>query len=131
MSGVTAVLAALGGVAGGYSGTPATVTWGDINAFDGGSNAMQTLSGITGSMLVSATITGGGSLFYTLNGTTAFYSGAFLWPEGQTLSWGVNSAGGTVSGTVTVTNAIAGATLSTFTYTIKADPGSNRGGPDL
>ncbi|MBV8683780.1 MAG: hypothetical protein JO111_12975 [Caulobacteraceae bacterium] len=118
-----AVLALTGGVAGttgGYSGSPGAVSWGNINAFDGGTNNNQTLTGVTGSMLVSASITGAGGLFYVLNGGAGqFYTGPFLWPEGQTLCWGVNTSGGNVAGTVTVENDTAGTTLASFTYSVK------------
>jgi hypothetical protein len=106
----------------GYSGTPGAIGWGDINAVSGGSTNTVTLSGVTGSMSVSATMTGGATLYYTLNGVNAPYAGPFAWPEGQSLIWYVIGAG---AGTITVTNASAGTTLSSFTYNIAAPTGRN------
>jgi hypothetical protein len=127
MSGaLMAVMAAEGGA--NYSGTPGTISWANINAVSGGSTNLVTLSGITGAMSVSAGITGGSALYYTLNGVNQLYSGAFSWPEGESLLWYVIGAG---SGTVTVTNASAGATLSTFTYVITSPTGMRDGGGDL
>jgi hypothetical protein len=118
--------AAAGASEGGYSGTPGAIAWGNIATVDGGSNNNQTLTGITGAMLVSASITGAGQLFYTLNGGAGtFYAGPFLWPAGQTLSWGVTTGGTNVAGTVTVENADASTTLSTFTYSVRVSNSGN------
>jgi hypothetical protein len=126
MTGVIAALAASGGAGGGYTGTPGTVSWAHIFGLDSGANAPQTMSGITGAMKITASLTGAGILGYDLNGVSAYYAGAFLWPEGQTLSWSIDNGGSTtVSGTVTVTNATAGTTLATFTYTVRADSGGD------
>ncbi|HEY2051207.1 MAG TPA: hypothetical protein VGH03_17850 [Caulobacteraceae bacterium] len=112
MTGVVMGAAAAGGPTG-FSGTPGTIAWGNINAVSGGATNLVTLSGITGAITVSAAITGGAALSYTLNGVNRPYSGAFQWPEGQALGWTVIGPG---TGTVTVTS--EGSTLDSFTYLI-------------
>jgi hypothetical protein len=125
------VMALLGAESGaGYAGTPGTVAWANINAVSGGSTNQVTLSGVTGAMSVSATNSGPSTLYYTLGDVSQAYSGAFSWPEGQTLLWYVIGGG---SGTVTVTNASAGVELSAFTYVITEPTGVRGagGGGDL
>jgi hypothetical protein len=91
------------------------VIWTNIYATSGGSTNYETLSGVTGSITVSAANSGGSSLGYTLNGVNYPYSGAFAWPEGQSLGWYVIGPG---SGTITVTYN-GGTALASFTYTIR------------
>jgi hypothetical protein len=114
MTGAVMAAATLGASVG-YSGSPGTIAWGNINAVSGGATGSVTLTGITGAMSVSATNSGPSQLFYTLNGVNKAYAGPFSWPEGQALIWSVIGAG---SGTITVTNASAGGTLNSFTYVI-------------
>jgi hypothetical protein len=128
VTGVVMGAAAASGPAG-YSGSPGSISWANINAISGGSTNTQTLSGVTGSMSVSAAITGGGLLIVNLGGASPFYyAGQFEWAEGQTLSWTITSPGGTVSGTVTVENATAGTVLDSFTYIVKLPTGGGGGG---
>ena len=125
MTGALAALASVGGVGGGgggggYTGSPAAVTWANISGVNDGSNGVQTMSGIIGSVPVTVSSTGSGTLLYTLNGVTSPYTGGFNWPNGQTLSWSIqNNTVLTVSGTITVTNAQAASTMATFTYSVK------------
>jgi len=112
-----AVLSLAGaGTPGGGSGTPGAISWSNISSLAGGSTNSQTLSGITGSLTISAAITGDSTLGYTLNGVNRLYSGAFAWPDGQTLSWYLIGPG---TGTVTVSDAAG--VLDAFTYSIR-DP---------
>ncbi len=113
-------MALAGGGVTGYSGTPGTIAWGNINSVSGGATNQVTLSGVTGSMSVSAAITGGGVLYYVLGDVNAPYAGPFSWPEGQTLLWYIIGAG---SGTVTVTNASTDTQLESFTYVITPPTG--------
>jgi hypothetical protein len=108
-----------GGAASGSSGTAGAVSWANIFGLESGANAPQTLSGITGSITVSAAITGEGILGYILAGVWSAYTGAFVWPEGEALSWSVQTDGSTVSGSITVTNATDMTTLDTFTYFVR------------
>ena len=112
MSGAVAATAGLGAVGSG-SGTPGDIVWSDIFAQSGGSTNLETLSGITGALSVSATNTGRSQLGYTLNGASFTYAGPFAWPNGQTLGWYVIGFG---AGTITV-DGPAGE-LASFTYTI-------------
>ena len=113
MSGAVLCLAGAGAAAGGGSGTPGAVLWSNIYAASGGSTNLETLSGITGSLSITATNSGGSTLYYTLNGVNKAYAGAFAWPNGQALGWYVIGPG---SGTVAVS--YSGTALASFTYTI-------------
>jgi hypothetical protein len=101
------------GSPGGGTGTPGTIDWGNIYAQSGGATNEQTLSGITGSLTISATNSGDSTLYYTLNGVSSLYTGAFPWPNGQALSWYVIGPG---VGTVSVSGP-SGA-LASFSYNI-------------
>ena len=115
MSGAVLALAAAA-TSGGGSGTPGAIAWGNISSLAGGATNSQTLSGITGSLTISAAITGGSTLGYTLNGVNQLYTGAFAWPNGQALSWYLIGPG---TGTVTVSSAAR--VLDSFSYSIR-DP---------
>jgi hypothetical protein len=119
---MTGAVMALAGAEGGagYAGSPGTIAWSNIYAISGGSTDSVTLSGVTGAMSVSAANSGTSALHYTLNGVSQAYTGAFSWPEGQSLLWYVIGPG---SGTITVTNASAGGTLASFNYLINAPTG--------
>ncbi|HWE98691.1 MAG TPA: hypothetical protein VG248_02740 [Caulobacteraceae bacterium] len=126
MTGSLAALVGSKGSGAGYTGSPGAVTWANISGFNSGSNGVQTMSGITGSMSVTITNSGLGTVYYTLAGVTKPYAGAFAWANGQTLSWTiVNGGTSTEAGTITVTNATASTTLATFTYSVKYTAGSN------
>lgn len=128
MTGVVMGAAAAAGGVTGYSGTPGAITWANINAISGGSTNAETLSGVTGSMSVSASITGAGLLIVNLGGASPFYyAGPFVWAEGQSLSWTVTSPGATASGAVTVENTSAGQSLGSFTYVVRAPSGGGGG----
>lgn len=122
MTGVVMGAAAAGGPTG-YSGTPGSISWGNISAVSGGSTGAVTLSGVTGALTVSAANSGPSQLYYTLGDVNALYAGPFQWPAGQALLWYVVGAG---SGTVTATNASNGEVLDSFTYMIV--PPSRSGG---
>jgi hypothetical protein len=118
-----AVLAGLaGGVApGGGTITPAAVSWTNIYDTDIGSTNVQTLSGFTAPISVTATRTGMGKIYYSLNGGYALYTGAFTVNHGDTLAWTMTTLGvgtGNVSGVLTVTNATASTTLQAISYTV-------------
>ncbi len=113
MSGAVLALAGVGAPGGG-SGTPGTIIWSNISSLAGGATNSQTLSGITGSLTISAAITGDSTLGYTLNGVNQLYSGAFAWPNGQALSWYLIGPG---TGTVTVSDAAG--ELAAFSYVIR------------
>ncbi len=115
MSGAVLALAGVGAPGGG-SGTPGTVNWSNVSSLAGGSTNSQTLSGITGSLTISAGYTGDSTLGYTQNGVNQLYTGAFAWPNGQALSWYLIGPG---TGTVTVSDAAG--VLDSFSYSIR-DP---------
>ncbi|MDE2357285.1 MAG: hypothetical protein KGL69_11080 [Alphaproteobacteria bacterium] len=110
-----ALMATLGGGSGsGGSGTPGAVSWSNVYATSGGATNFETLSGITGAITVAASNSGASQLGYTLNGVNYTYTGAFAWPEGQSLGWYLIGAG---AGTVAVTYD-GGTALASFTYSI-------------
>jgi hypothetical protein len=110
-----AVLSLAGaGAAGGGSGTAGAISWTNIYSQSGGATNEQTLSGITGSLTITATNSGDDStLYYTLNGVSSLYTGAFQWPNGQALSWYLIAPG---VGTVTVSG--PSGVLDSFSYSI-------------
>ncbi len=118
-----AVLALAGAGAGSAGGVvvPGALSWTNIFDFGAGSTNYQTLSAITVPISISASSTGAGLLHYIKNGTVAVYTGALNVSAGDTLAWLISNSGATgVSGTVTVFNqSNGGATLATFTYTVK------------
>jgi hypothetical protein len=124
VTGIAAVLAAAGG-ASGVSGTVVpspTPVWTSIYGFDSGATNVQTISGITSPISISAALSGGGTLFYTQNGAIKPYSGAFTVNAGDTLGWTVVFVtGGSVSGNITVTNISNGsATLAAIPYAVSS-----------
>ncbi len=127
-----AVLATLGaGAAGrgggtGGGGTLGALAW--YNIYDDwvGSNTALTIAGITSFHTLTMTKTGGGGIYYNLNGVIHAYTGGFNVNAGDTLGWQVtNSVRNTrVSGTITVNDASNGAALvDTFNYTVTASTG--------
>jgi len=114
---VSILLAAFGAMGSSVDVTPNAVNWANITGSTSGSNANQTIDGISSSISVGASLTGSGILSYSLNGAgfTA-YSTPVSVSNGQTLRWTVDAVFAT-NGTVTVTNQSDGAiTLDTFTY---------------
>ena len=101
---------------------PDTVNWADISGATEGDNANQTISGISPSITIGTTITGGAfTLQYSIaGGGFTTYSAPFAVSNGQTVRWKVTTFFETpVSGTVTVKNdSDGGTTLDTFTYTL-------------
>lgn len=117
-----AILATGGGSVGAGAGggvviSPAPV-WPNISDAIIGATGDQTISGISVPVSLTATMTGGGVLYYSLNdGTVINYAGAFTVHNGDKLNWLV--AGSGVSGSVTVNNqSNGGATVATFTYVV-------------
>jgi len=104
--------------------TPAAVNWANIGpGNEPQNNANQTISGIDTTINLEMNRTGSGLVYYSKNG------GAFTFlangdtvsvANNDTLRWQVaNVAPGTVSGTVTITNASDGdAAIDTFTYNV-------------
>lgn len=126
MSGATAAIAFMGILSGGGSGggdvTPAPLNWtnanGDILAFTNN----QTLSGINAKISLKVSWTGSGTVLVQQNGTIGPIANgaAFQAVNTDLIAFGVqNGAGGTVTGTVTITNqSDSNTVLDTFTYTV-------------
>ena len=134
MTGMLAAAAVVcaGGVASGGTGTlvpSPTPVWNNIFDIDSGSTNSQTISGISNQITISLAATGGGVLLYSLNGYSAYYTGAFTVHVGDILSFTIIVGNSAQSGTVTVTNVSNGsATLATFTYVVKSSgSGGGRG----
>lgn len=112
--------------AGGGDVTPNPLNWGNIfDPLDGsGTNAALPLAGVTSSITIALTNSGAGDLYYTLDGTSQFYTGPFTWTLGQYLGFIVNTLSAVaVPGTVAVINNSDGAvTLDTFTYSVRYYP---------
>jgi len=104
--------------------TPNAVNWANIGpGNEPQNNANQTIDGIDASIDLEMNRTGSGLVYYSLAGGafTLLADGATVSvTNGQTLRWQVaNAAPGTVSGTVTITNASDGdAPIDTFTYSV-------------
>jgi hypothetical protein len=109
------------GGGGGYGGTLGAMNWSNIFDTGAGLTNAQTITGITGSVSIGATLTGTGSLFTTLGHTP--FPGTKSFNNGDVVTWEVqNFTTATASGTVTVTNQTAGGTtIDTFTYTVLRD----------
>jgi hypothetical protein len=119
LSGILGALAAAGAALG-SGGTPTTPEWTGIFGVDAAYTNNVTMAGYTGSILVSASRTGSGLLYYVLNGVTSAYSAPLTVPVGATLGWGINVPGlSSVSGAVTVTDDTNSTTLATIAYTVK------------
>jgi hypothetical protein len=118
MNGVL-LLREIGGGSSGGSVSPAS--WTNIGPTAPGTgigwNNVVTLTA-TGTASLTATPTGGGNLFYNLNGVIKPYSGPFAVTNGDTLSWGEqNTTGSTVSGSVTVTQGMTA--IGSFSYIVR------------
>jgi len=128
-----AVLALVGaGVGGGESGggTLGALAWANIFGVGGGSNEALTITGITSPHTLTATITGTGLLYYTLNGATlAPYAGGIACADSATLGWTIiNPSTSRASGTITINDASdAGALVDSFSYSCS---GSGVGGDE-
>jgi hypothetical protein len=114
-----AAFAAMGGDV-----TPDAVNWADISGTDFAANANQTISGISGSITISLSISGADdfeTISYRINsGSYVGYTVPFSVSNGQTLNFAVAVLPSTTAGgTVTVRNDSSGsATLDTFTYSV-------------
>lgn len=113
----------LAGLAGGNStvatsGAVATVHWANIFGAGSGSTNKQTLSGFTGAISVSATLSAGGTLYYNLNGTVKAYTGAFAVHPGDVLAWTISVNTTQASGNLTVTDVTHSATIQVVPYVI-------------
>jgi hypothetical protein len=114
-----AVAAAAGADNEGTSGAPGAMTWSNIFGVRSGTNNAQTISGVTGTILLAAANSGPASLYYGLNGTLALYTAPFAVSNGNTLYWTVISDGATDTGTIAITNASAGgAAVASFNYVL-------------
>lgn len=104
--------------------TPDAVNWANIGpGNEPQNNANQTLQNFDGSINLEMNRTGSGLVYYSLNGgsfTLIADGGQVSVSDGDTLRWQVaNTAPGTVTGTVTITNESDGSTtLDTFTYDV-------------
>lgn len=106
--------------------TPDAVNWANVSVTSSSpasvSNAAQTISGISTSIVLTITYTGSGVIKYGQNGgalTTISSGGTITVSSGDTLYFNASRTGGagTDSGTVTVTNTSDSSTvLDTFTY---------------
>jgi hypothetical protein len=101
----------------------AAMAWGNVSARGIGATNTQTFSGFTGSINISATVTGGATLSYYKNSGggglgAKLYTGPFAVNPGDTLAWQLSIPGSSgVSGTVTVD--YNGASLiDTFSYVL-------------
>lgn len=120
---MTGALAALmgkpPGASSGGTTAPTGTNWRDVFGLSLASTQILTLGGFTATITITAAITGGAGLRYVKNGVSAAYAGAFTAVAGDTLGWQVSNYGMTQqSGTVTVTNATASATMDTFSYVL-------------
>ena len=112
------------GLIGGGNVTGA-LAWNDIYGEDSGATQTLAVTGISHPIQVAATSTGSGLLSYLLNGVFAPYAGAFTVAPNDMLAWAISITGSADrSGIVTVTNASASTTISSFNYTVY----SSRGG---
>ena len=117
-------LMALAGAASAGGGTGVVITptpsWVAIYDTDTGSTNTPAILGITTAISISLAKSGGGTLFYNLNGGFNLYTGAFTVHAGDTLGFIIdNSMSGTKTGTITVTNVSNGSvTVATFAYTV-------------
>lgn len=100
------------------SGSPVAVGWGPIYGVDAASSNTQTLSGFTGAISISAALSGGGTLIYSLNGSYTTYAGAFTAHAGDTLSWTIYVGHVAKAGNLTVTNVTGSTTLATVAYAV-------------
>ena len=118
---MTGVLAALVGAGSGSAGgaVPHAMAWNNIFAGTQGSTQILTVAGIGGGVApITASLSGSGTLFYTLNGAAVAYTGAFNVSDGDTLGWSILNVGtSTYSGTATIKS--GSTTISTFTYTVR------------
>jgi hypothetical protein len=122
MTGAVMALAAGGASGAGGGAVPSpTPVWTTITGTFIGSSNTQTISGISGPISLTASVTGGAPLYYVQNGGgPVAYTGAFPVNPGDTLAWMIMAPG---SGTVTVTNVSdSDATLATIPYGVYSAP---------
>ncbi len=119
MTGAILAAAAAPTAASGSGSGITAMAWANISARGIGANAAQTFAGFTGSINISATVTGGALLAYYKNGVNhGLYTGPFAVNPGDTVAWMVQIPGSSgVSGTVSVY--YGGANLiDTFNYVL-------------
>ena len=119
---MTGAMMALAGVGGGSGGagvtTPGALAWTPIYDTDSGSTNTQAFTGLTAPIAVSAAISGGGTLYYNLNGAYGAYAGPFAVVAGDALSWTLDAGRLSRVGVLTVTNVTTGAVLATIPYSV-------------
>jgi hypothetical protein len=121
MTGVAMALAGSGGAAGaGGVVNPGALAWSGIYDTDSGTSNTQAFTAITSPISVSAALSGGGVLYYNLNGGYAAYTGAFAVHAGDTLSWTINVGHLGHSGNLTVTNVTTATVLATIPYSVQS-----------
>lgn len=116
------------GTAGGAGGTLGALAWNNIYGPPGTRFATTntlTITGITGSITLQASLSSHGTVGAILNGVAPSH-----WPSGpqsviahngDTLAWAINNDyfGGDISGTVTIKRLDSGATIDAFTYFVQ------------
>lgn len=100
------------------SGSPNAVAWGPMYGTDIAASNTQAFAGFTGPISVTGTLSGGGTLFYTLNGSFAVYSGPFSARAGDILNWAVAVGHVAKAGNLTVLDATHSTTLATIAYSV-------------
>lgn len=124
MSGAVLLLAGAGGAAAVGGSGPGPLAWSDIYGVDSAFTEALAITGVTGAFALSARQSGGGGLYYSLNGGTVAYAAPFTVRAGDRLAWGVvlTSPAGR-SGAITVMAAGSGATLAVINYRVAASGG--------
>jgi hypothetical protein len=116
MTGAVMALAAGGASGAGGVTTPGALAWSAIYDTDSGTSNTQAFTLLTSPISVTASLSGGGTLYYNLNGSYQAYTGAFIVHAGDTLSWTISVGHLPKSGNLTVTNATTSTTLATIAY---------------
>ena len=116
MTGAVMALAAGGASGAGGVTTPGALAWGAIYDTDSGTSNTQAFTLLTSPISVSASLSGGGTLYYNLNGSYQAYTGAFTVHAGDTLSWTITVGHVAKTGNLTVTNVTTTTTLATIAY---------------
>jgi hypothetical protein len=118
MTGVSLLRMAEG--AAGSGGALGPMSWTNIFGDVAGVTNTQTVSGITGTISVDATVSSYGALHIDKNGTICAFTGPFPVSNGDTLLWEItNATTANVTGTITVKDATHSTTIDTFTYLVR------------
>lgn len=117
MAGVLSLMVS-DGVGTATSGSPNAVAWGPMYGTDIAASNTQAFAGFTGPISVTGTLSGGGTLFYTLNGSFLLYAGPFSARSGDTLNWAVSVGVVAKAGNLTVVDATHSTTLATIAYSV-------------